>query len=201
MLIVWDSIASMVTESGGGRSAGDRRVGDVPLLMSEELKKIVPLLAKSRAVLIGVNQVRAKIGVMFGDNTTTPGGNAPKFYSSQRLQILGGKAVKNAKGEHTAKIVTMMAVKNRFGSPFRKARVRLDFDSGFNNIWSTVWHAKIQKLIKARKGGFAGPSREGLAVYKEATRKLGWTTGRDFAVQEDDLEIDIDDITIEDTDD
>lgn len=174
MLIAWDSIASMVTKGGIDRPAGDRKVGDVPLIMSEELKKILPLLAKHRAHLFALNQIRAKIGVMFGDNTTTPGGNAPKFYASQRVQFLGGKAVKNSKDEHIAKIVTCITTKNRLAAPWMKARVRLDYKTGFNNIWSTVWHAKRMKLIKCRAEGFAGPSVEGLAAYNEALEALGW---------------------------
>lgn len=171
---VLDSVAGMVTAEGQKRDAGNRKVGDVPLIMSDELKKLPPLLNKHNAHLTAINQVRAKIGVMFGDNTTTPGGNALKFYASQRLAILGGKAVKNAKGEHIAKIVTIMAVKNRLGSPWRKAKVRFDYASGFNNIWSTIWHAKVMKLIKCRAEGFSGPTREGLEVYEEALEALGW---------------------------
>jgi RecA/RadA recombinase len=187
MVIVWDSIAGMCTKDGEARDAGNRKVGDVPLIMSEELKKVVPMLKKHRAALYAINQVRTKIGVMFGPDTTTPGGKAPKYYASQRLQIMGGKAVKNAKGEHIGKIITLLAVKNRFGSPWKKARVRLDYATGFNNLWSTIWHAKTQKLIKCRAEGFAGPSHDGLAAYNEALVALGWNTGTPhLTVLEDD---------------
>jgi len=174
MEFVWDSVAGMVTAEGTKRDAGNRKVGDVPLIMSDELKKLPPLLDKHNVHMTAINQVRAKIGVMFGDNTTTPGGNALKFYASQRLAILGGKAVKDSKGQHIAKIVTLLAVKNRLGTPWRKAKVRFDYATGFNNIWSTIWHAKTSKLIKCRAEGFAGPSREGLEVYQEALEALGW---------------------------
>lgn len=173
---VWDSVAGMVTEDGRKRDAGNRKVGDVPLIMSEELKKLPPLLEKHNAHLTAINQVRAKIGVMFGDKTTTPGGNALKYYASQRLAILGGKAVKDSRGLHIAKLITLMVVKNRLGPPFRKAKVRFDYSTGFNNLWSTIWHAKVMKLIKTRADGFSGPSREGLAVYNEALEELGWTS-------------------------
>lgn len=192
MLIVWDSIASMVTKGGIEREAGDRRVGDVPLVMSEELKKILPLLTRHRAHLMALNQVRAKIGVMYGDNTTTPGGKAPKFYASQRLQILGGKAVKNAKEEHIAKIVTYLGVKNRLAAPYLKGKVRLDYHVGFNNIWSTVWHAKRMKMIKCRADGFAGASVEGLAAYKESLEKLGWSSNVPLPEEADDVDLAVD---------
>ena len=198
MLIVWDSIASMVTKGGIDRPAGDRRVGDVPLIMSEELKKLLPLLGRSRAHLMALNQIRAKIGVMFGDNTTTPGGNAPKFYASQRVQFLGGKAVKNSKDEHTAKIVTCISTKNRLAAPWLKARVRLDYRTGFNNIWSTIFHAKRMKLIKCRADGFSGPSVEGLAAYNESLEALAWSSS--VPVPEDAVELDAEADT-DDTDD
>jgi recombination protein RecA len=210
MEIVWDSVAGMVTAEGQKRDAGNRKVGDVPLILSDELKKLPPLLAKHNGHLTAINQVRAKIGVMFGDNTTTPGGNALKFYASQRLAILGGKAVKDSKGQHTAKIVTLLAVKNRLGSPWRKAKVRLDYTTGFNNIWSTIWHAKVMKMIKCRADGFAGPSREGLAVYAEALEALGWQSRVPLPTEEeqsvvnagtDDEPEDLDDTDDDDDDD
>lgn len=205
LLIVWDSIAAMTTTAGLGKDAGERKVGDVPLLMSEELKKVVPMLSKHRAHLMAINQVRANIGVMYGDKTTTPGGKAPKFYASQRVQLLGGKAVKNAKNEHIAKVVTYLAVKNRLNFPFRKAKVRLDFQTGYNNIWSTIWHAKIMKLIKCRAEGFAGPSREGLEVYLEALGELGWPVPTGLSAsspssEEDDVDVDLEDEEEEDVD-
>jgi len=206
LMIVWDSIAAMASASSLKRDAGDRKVGDVPQVMSEELKKVVPMLSAHRAHLMAINQVRANIGVMYGDKTTTPGGNAPKFYASQRVQILGGKAVKNSKNEHIAKVVTYLAVKNRLNFPFRKAKVRLDFATGYNNIWSTIWHAKLHKLVKCRAEGFAGPSREGLETYVEALEALGWPVPSDLPApqrgrvesdademdEEEDFDVDVD---------
>lgn len=191
MEIVWDSVAGMVTAEGRKRDAGSRKVGDVPLIMSDELKKLPPLLSRHNAHLTAINQVRAKIGVMFGDNTTTPGGNALKFYAAQRLAILGGKAVKNSKGQHIAKIVTILVVKNRLGTPWRKAKVRLDYATGFNNIWSTIWHAKTMKLIKCRADGFAGPSAEGLETYKEALEALGWESRVPLPEEADESALDV----------
>lgn len=174
LLLILDSIAAMTTDAALRKSAGERKVGDVPLIMSEELKKLMPLLVHHRAHFMAINQVRANIGVLFGDKTTTPGGKAPKFYASQRVQIFAGKSTKNAKGEHIAKTSTFLGVKNRLNFPFLKAKVRLDYRTGYNNIWSTIWHAKRMKLIKCRAEGFSGPSREGLDAYCEALEALGW---------------------------
>jgi recombination protein RecA len=173
MLFGWDSIASTRTKHGLVQEAGDKKVADVALLMSEELPKVRQLLAPHRAHFMMLNQIRHKIGVSFGSNVITPGGNAPKFYSDVRLQFFGGKAVKR-NDQHVAKIVTIMAVKNRLRAPFAKARVRFDYATGYNNVYSTCEHAKRLGLIKPRKGTYNGAGRGGLAVYAEAVHKLGW---------------------------
>jgi hypothetical protein len=109
---------------------------------------MLPVAMKRQAVLLWVNQVRENIGVMFGDKYTTPGGRAVKFHASLRLQLWSGKALKRADtNEHVGKTVTMVAVKNRFAPPFRKAKVRLDYAQGWDNLWSTLNHAKDRKVV------------------------------------------------------
>lgn len=207
LLYVHDSIASTKSKTGMEADAGQYRVGEIPRLLSEELPKLPPLLHKKRAHLMMLNQIRAKIGVMFGDNTTTPGGNAPKFYASVRLQILGGKKVTNSRDEHTGKIVTIMAVKNRLAPPWRKARVRLDYATGWNNEWSTIEHAINMDLMGPREDEDGedgkkkrGSKKTGAKAYAEATRKLGWGDGVDSEKSNagaqdegDDFEIDLND--------
>ncbi len=185
MLIAWDSIASTRTKHGLISEAGEKRVADVPLMMSEELPKVLQMLPAHRAHFMMINQIRNKIGVMFGSNITTPGGNAPKFYSSVRLQYFGGKAVKKD-DVHIAKILTVMAVKNRLQAPFAKARVRFDYASGYNNLYSTIEHAKSRKLITPREGknGFSGKGKAGQEAYDEAIRKLGWPVASSVASAE-----------------
>lgn len=173
LLLAWDSIASMNTKAGISCAAGERSVGEVPRIMSEELKKLLALCKDHRAHLLATNQIRAKIGVMFGPNTTTPGGYAPKFYSSVRLEFFGGKAIKDPKtGRHTGKILTLVLQKSRFSEPFRKARVRFDYATGWNNEWSTLEHAKEMGVLKGR--GPKGVAPKGAKAYAEAIRKLGW---------------------------
>jgi recombination protein RecA len=173
MLIAYDSLASSKTKAGMSMEAGKRRVGDVPLIMSEELPKILTMLAPKLAHLMLLNQVRTNIGVLFGDNTTTAGGKAVPFYSSHRLQLLGGKAVKDSKtNRHLGKIITVMVSKTRFSEPFRKARVRLDYATGWNNEWTTLEHAKTADVIKPRNG--KGTAVRGVKAHAEALRKLGW---------------------------
>ncbi len=199
MLVGWDSIASAVAQTDIERAPGDRKVASEAGIIAIELKKLNRILPRKRTHLMMMNQVRDKIGVMFGDKTSTPGGNAPKFYASLRLQFFGGKGIKNKHNEHTGKVVTIVAVKNRLAPPFRKARVRFDYMTGYNNIWSTLEHAKRMKLIKPREGGYVGPGVQSLKNYWEAMEILEWEPsslveepeGEDF--DEDDLEYDYED--------
>lgn len=190
LLIVWDSLASTKTKSGDEAVAGESRVGDVARLTSQELPKLSKLLQDARAHLMILNQIRAKIGVMFGPNTTTPGGNAPKFYTSVRLQFFGGKGIKNALGEHTGKVVTVMAQKNRLAPPFRKARVRFNYSTGYDNVYSTIEHAKKMKVIEPRERGFSGKGKEGIKAYVEACKRLEWNAKPPEKYLEDDIAVD-----------
>lgn len=178
MLIVWDSVASVATDKENASDAHGKKsalASDGANIMSREMKKINAILAKKRAHILMVNQCRVKFGVMFGNNVTTPGGNAPKFYASIRVQFFGGKAVKDKKKKHIAKVVTMLAIKSRLSAPFRKARVRFDYDTGYNNLWSTIEHAKNEELIDPREDGYAGRGREGIAAYMDSLLALDWT--------------------------
>lgn len=174
LVVLYDSIAASKTKQAMEASAGTKQPAREAALLSEEMPKLLVQLKRKRAHIMFLNQIRTKFGVMFGDNTTTPGGNAPKFYASVRLAFYGGKAIKNSKEEHTGKVVTISAVKNRLAAPFRKARVRLDYASGWNNVYSTLEHAKRMGVIDAREKGFRGKGKESLEAYIEACSRLGW---------------------------
>jgi len=173
LLLVWDSIAGTCTKDGYMLEAGESRVGDVARIMSAELRKLPSRLHKKRAHLMMINQTRATIGMSFGPNVTTPGGKAPKFYSSVRLWIVGGAAKKNAFGEHVSKDVTIMAAKNRLATPWRKAVVRFNYTRGWDNEWSTIEHAVTVEALKGR--GEGGKKPAGRKMYEEACKRLGWT--------------------------
>lgn len=173
LLIGLDSLASLKTKSGISLESADAKEfrGEAQVL-SNHMRDLPRILTAHRAHLFIVNQIRHKPGVMFGNNTTTPGGNAPKFYCSVRLQFFGGKAVKNKHDEHIGKVVTVMAIKNRLQAPFMKARVRFDFATGYNDMYTTVEHAKKLKLIKPRKvDGKQEPLEE---LYLDALEEIGW---------------------------
>lgn len=172
--IVYDSIASSKTKQAMKMKAGEKQPAREAALLSEEMPKILQMLSAHRAHLMMLNQTRTKLGVMFGDNTSTPGGRAPGFYSSVRLRFFGGKAIKNAREEHVGKVVTISAAKNRLAPPLRKARVRLDYDYGWNNVYSTLEHAKRMGVITPREKGFKGKGKDSLEAFIEACERLGW---------------------------
>ncbi len=186
LFVVLDSIAALVPDVELKGESKDANVAVVARLLSKSFRKINPELKKHRAHVMCINQVRMKIGVMFGPNTTTPGGMALRFYSSVRLQIFGGKAIKVGKAKvHTGKVITVLAIKNRFAPPFRKARVRLDYAEGWNNIWSTMEHAKTHGVITAKTHKYLGKSEEGIQVYEEVLDALGWETSVPVVVSGD----------------
>ena len=167
-VLVWDSVAATATkdEYEGGYAATDK-MGQRAKLLSKAMRVLGGRVARKNACIVCINQVRDKLGVMFGNKSTTPGGHAIKFHASIRLQLFPGKALKNTNGEHIGNTVTMMAVKNRFAPPYRKAHIRLDYDKGWNNLWSTISHAKDQKLVPPA-------SKYVKKTYEEAILQLGW---------------------------
>lgn len=168
-ILVWDSIAATPTKDELEAALTDEKdkIGARARAIGKMCKLLCPLAVESRTALLFINQVREKIGVMFGDKYTTPGGRAVKFHSSVRLQILGGAAVKDEE-EHIGKDITVMAAKNKLAPPWRKSRVRLSYKNGWENIWSTVNHAKDKGVIGEK-------DRATEKSYNEAMEKLGWT--------------------------
>ena len=165
-LWVLDSIAACATkaelEAGAG---GNLRVGEVGRRMSHGVKQLCMLAARTRTALLMTNQTRQKIGVAFGNPTTTPGGDAVKFYSSSRLQLMGGSAVK-VEEMPVGKDVTIMCVKNKLIPPMRKVKVRFLYESGWHEPWTTMTYDK--------GAGVIGPKSQGMKGYQEAMEKLGW---------------------------
>jgi recombination protein RecA len=174
---VWDSVASCATkrevmEGLQGKEIWDDRAK----ILSKACRVLSKLAIEKKCSLLFVNQIRQKIGVMFGDSSTTPGGKALKFAASIRLQLFSGANIKNSYDEKTGKIVTFLATKNRMASPYRKAKVRLNFATGFDNDWSTLERAKLLGFVKpADVRGLHGEELKPFVV--EAKAKLdacGW---------------------------
>jgi recombination protein RecA len=167
-VVVWDSVAATPTQTEfeGGITGDGGHGADRARELSRAMRILTKKVDESRLVLVCINQIRENIGVMFGDKYTTAGGKAIKFHSSIRVQLLGGAGVKRGT-EHVAKDITVMTVKNRLAPPFRKARVRLDYEHGWDNDWTTLNHAKD-------KGVVAKDAKVGKRSMKEAREALGW---------------------------
>lgn len=169
-LLIWfDTLAACKPKVLLDAAAGDAKIAAVAWLCSQEFPKIMPMLKAARAHLAINNQLRVKLGVMFGDNTVTSGGKAIAYYASLRFQFFGGKPIKNGEKEHTGKEITLFLNKTRFSPPFRKARLRFDYDSGYVDEWCTLEHAK--------RFGKCPLRARGAAAHAQARVALGWASG------------------------
>jgi recombination protein RecA len=167
VLLVWDSLAEAPYKGDLTGDYGKESADNRAKLIGRFCRVTSTLAVQRQAAILIINQARQRRGLIFGDKTTTPGGAALKFYASLRIQLFGGKAIKDQHGLHIGKAVTFIAMKTRFSQPFRKAKVRLDFQRGWDNLWSTINHAKDMALVPA--GAKYSP-----ATYALAVEALGW---------------------------
>lgn len=165
--IVIDSVAAMVTKAEIDGEMGDTHVGQLARLMSQAMRKLTSVIAKSNCCAIFINQVREKIGVIYGNPETTPGGRALKFYASVRIEVRRGEQIKNG-AEVIGNRTKCKVVKNKVAPPFKECEFDIMYGTGISRTGEVLDLAAELGVVK--KGG---------AWYSYNEMKLG--QGRDNA--------------------
>ncbi len=151
-IIVVDSVAALTPEAELKGEIGDSHVGLQARLMSQAMRKLTAAISRSKTCLIFINQIREKIGVMFGNPETTPGGRALKFYSSVRLDVRRVSTITDAGGS-TGNHVRVRVVKNKIAPPFRQCEVDIMFDEGISLIADLIDLA-VSENVLSKAGAF-----------------------------------------------
>ncbi len=147
-IIVVDSVAALTPQAEIEGDMGDSHVGLQARLMSQALRKLTGILAKSNTTIIFINQIRMKIGVMFGNPETTTGGNALKFYASVRLDVRRIESIGKNADELTGNRIRVKVVKNKVAPPFKKCEIDLMFGSGISKMGSLLDAATKYDIIE-----------------------------------------------------
>lgn len=172
-IITIDSVAALVPKAEIDGEMGDSHVGLQARLMSQALRKLTGVLAKSRTVAIFINQLREKVGIMFGNPETTPGGRALKFYSSVRLDVRKQEAIKT-NGDVTGTRTKVKVVKNKVAPPFREAVFDIVYGEGISNEGCVLDLATDLDIVEKSGAWFAyngqkiGQGRENAKAYFKA---------------------------------
>ena len=169
-VIIIDSVAALVPKSELEGEIGDSFVGLQARLMSQALRKLTAALSKSNTCMIFINQIREKIGVMYGSPETTTGGRALKFYSSIRLDIRRIAGIKGADGSEIGNRVKVKVAKNKMAPPFKIAEFDILFNEGISRTGSAIDIGAEMNIID-KKGAWFSYKGQRLGQGREAVRE------------------------------
>lgn len=169
-LVIVDSVAALTPKAEIEGEMGDAHVGLQARLMSQALRKLTASVARSKCTVIFINQIRMKIGVMFGNPETTTGGNALKFYSSVRLDIRRIGSIKQGE-EVVGNRARVKVVKNKVAAPFREAEFDIMFGTGISKIGDVLDMACTKEVVSKTGAWFS---------YKEQRLGQGRENAKDF---------------------
>jgi recombination protein RecA len=182
-IIVVDSVAALTPQAEIDGDMGDSHMGLQARLMSQALRKLTGLLSKSHTTIIFINQIRMKIGIMFGNPETTTGGNALKFYSSVRLEVRKIESISRSADDIIGNRVRIKVVKNKVSPPFKKVELDLLFGEGISYI-ASILDAALKYDMLEKSGSWYSYNGEKIGQGRERTL--------DFLKDNPDIAMDLD---------
>ena len=168
-LVVVDSVAALVPRAEIEGEMGDAHVGLQARLMSQALRKLTGVISKSNTTVIFINQLRMKIGVMFGNPEVTAGGNALKYYASVRMDIRGSEQIKDG-DQSIGKHVKVKVVKNKVAAPFKVAEFDIMFNEGIS-IAGDILDLAVKHLLVEKAGAWYSYQGEKIGQGREAAKQ------------------------------
>lgn len=172
-MIVVDSVAALVPRAEIDGEIGDSTVGLQARMMSQAMRKLASQINKTKTIAIFINQLREKVGVMFGSPETTPGGRALKFYASVRLDVRGSKKIEEGSGDNKTAIgkeTTIKVVKNKVAPPFKVAHVEIMYGEGISSTGELLGLAVDLKIVK-KAGAWYSYNDEKIGQGAEKTKQ------------------------------